>query len=84
MAEECEKAGITVVDTGYQHNDMRDTGPDAAKNSIEGMLNKFLDKADSALAPVDTVEDDAEDHDGAGPGDALRPAVRQAGKPVAN
>jgi alpha/beta hydrolase fold len=53
--EECEKAGITVVDTGYQHNDMRDTGPDAAKTSIETMLNKFLDSTDnSALAPVDT------------------------------
>jgi alpha/beta hydrolase family protein len=53
--EQCEKAGITVVDTGYQHNDMRDTGPDAAKTSIETMLNKFLDTTDnSALAPVDT------------------------------
>jgi hypothetical protein len=53
--EECEKAGITVVDTGYQHNDMRDTGPDAAKTSIETMLNKFLDSTDtSAIAPVDT------------------------------
>jgi hypothetical protein len=53
--EQCEKAGITVVDTGYQHNDMRDTGPDAAKTSIETMLNKFLDTTDnSGLAPVDT------------------------------
>jgi hypothetical protein len=53
--EQCEKAGITVVDTGYQHNDMRDTGPDAAKTSIETMLNKFLDSTDtSAIAPVDT------------------------------
>ena len=52
--EQCEKAGITVVDTGYQHNDMRDTGPDAAKTSIEVMLNKFLDSTDSAIAPVDT------------------------------
>src|SRR3979411_228390 len=26
-ADQCEKAGITVVDTGFQHNDMRDTGP---------------------------------------------------------
>ena len=41
-ADECEKAGITVVDTGYQHNDMRDTGPDIAKNSIQSMLDKFL------------------------------------------
>src|SRR5262245_24113815 len=52
--EQCEKAGITVVDTGYQHNDMRDTGPDGAKNSIGAMLNKFLDQTDSAIAPVDT------------------------------
>src|ERR1700688_430413 len=27
----CEKAGITVVNTEFQHNDMRDTGPDQAK-----------------------------------------------------
>jgi hypothetical protein len=52
--EECEKAGITVVDTGFQHNDMRDTGPDDAKASIQGMLNKFLDQTDSAVGPVDT------------------------------
>jgi hypothetical protein len=52
-AEECEKAGITVVDTGFQHNDMRDTGPDVAKNSIQSMLDRFLE-AESAIAPVDT------------------------------
>ena len=34
-SEECEKAGITVVDTGFQHNDMRDTGPETAKASIQ-------------------------------------------------
>jgi hypothetical protein len=48
----CEKAGITVVRTGFQHNDMRDTGPDEAKASIQGMLDKFLDD-DSPLRPVD-------------------------------
>jgi hypothetical protein len=53
-AEQCEKAGITVVDTGFQHNDMRDTGPDTAKSSIQSMLDKFLDNTDSDLAPVDT------------------------------
>lgn len=54
-AEECEKSGITVVDTGFQHNDMRDTGPDAAKNSIQSMLDRFLNDTDnSALAPVGT------------------------------
>ncbi|MDA9473075.1 hydrolase [Bradyrhizobium sp. CCBAU 65884] len=52
--EECEKAGIQVVKTEFQHNDMRDTGPDVAKNSIQGMLDKFLSAADSEIAPVDT------------------------------
>ena len=51
--EDCEKAGITVVRTGFQHNDMRDTGPDEAKSSIQGMLDKFLDD-DSPLRPVKT------------------------------
>jgi hypothetical protein len=49
--EDCEKAGITVVQTGFQHNDMRDTGPDEAKLSIQGMLDKFLDD-DSPFRPV--------------------------------
>jgi len=52
--EECEKAGIQVVKTQFQHNDMRDTGPDVAKNSIQGMLDKFLSDTDSEIAPVDT------------------------------
>jgi alpha/beta hydrolase fold len=49
----CEKAGITLVRTGFQHNDMRDTGPDEAKASIQGMLDKFLDD-ESPLRPVVT------------------------------
>jgi pimeloyl-ACP methyl ester carboxylesterase len=49
----CEKAGITVVNTEFQHNDMRDTGPDQAKTSIQGMLDKFLQE-DSPLKPVET------------------------------
>jgi hypothetical protein len=53
--DECEKAGITVVNTGFQHNDMRDTGPDAAKTSIQSMLDKFLEDTDSSsLKPVPT------------------------------
>jgi hypothetical protein len=51
--EICEKAGITVVRTGFQHNDMRDTGPDEAKTSIQDTLDKFLDD-ESPLRPVDT------------------------------
>jgi len=44
------------VNTGYQHNDMRDTGPDAAKSSIQTMLDKFIaDNTDSSvLKPVPT------------------------------
>ena len=52
--EICKKAGITVVRTTYQHNDMRDTGPDEAKSSIQTMVDQFLDTTDSDLAPVDT------------------------------
>jgi alpha/beta hydrolase fold len=46
----CKKSGITIVQTSFQHNDMRDTGPDEAKTSIEGMLDKFLD--DDTPLPV--------------------------------
>ncbi len=48
-----QKSGITVVQTGFQHNDMRDTGSDEAKASIQGMLDKFLED-DSPLRPVIT------------------------------
>jgi pimeloyl-ACP methyl ester carboxylesterase len=52
--EDADKAGITVVNTEFQHNDMRDTGPDDAKASIQSMLDKFLGDTDSEVAPVDT------------------------------
>ena len=48
--EICEKAGITVVQTKFQHNDMRDTGPDEAKATIQDMLDKFLD--DNSPSPI--------------------------------
>ncbi|MDE2379218.1 alpha/beta fold hydrolase [Bradyrhizobium sp.] len=54
--EVAAKAGITVVKTDFQHNDMRDTGPDDAKASIQGMLDKFLVDTDSEVAPVDTLK----------------------------
>jgi hypothetical protein len=47
----CEKAGITVVRTSFQHNDMRDTGLDEAKASIQEMLDKMLDD-DSPPRPI--------------------------------
>ncbi|MGC2777352.1 MAG: alpha/beta fold hydrolase [Bradyrhizobium sp.] len=52
----CEQTGITVVKTDFQHNDMRDTGPDDAKSSIQAMLDKFLADSDSTsdIGPVKT------------------------------
>src|ERR1700753_42480 len=47
----CAKSGITVVQTGYQHNWMTDRGPDDAKANIQDMLDKFL-ADDSPLKPV--------------------------------
>src|ERR1700722_2255174 len=47
------KSGITVVQTGYQHTDMSDRGPDDVKSQIRGMLDKFLDD-ESPLRPVVT------------------------------
>src|SRR6202020_1052966 len=52
--EDCQKAGITVVQTGYQHTDMSDRGPEQVKLTIEGMLDKFLDDDSSSLKPVAT------------------------------
>src|SRR5579871_1402559 len=52
--EICEKAGITIVRTAFQHNDMRYTGSDEAKATIQEMLDKMLDD-DSPLRPVDTA-----------------------------
>jgi hypothetical protein len=61
----CEKSGITVVNTGFQHNDMRDTGPDSAKSAIQSMLDKFLEDSDnSELAPVPTRVPDLSDAPG--------------------
>jgi hypothetical protein len=72
----CEKSGITVVNTGFQHNDMRDTGPDTAKSSIQSMLDKFLNDADnSEVAPVPTKTPDVL---------ANAPGPVALSKPVAN
>jgi pimeloyl-ACP methyl ester carboxylesterase len=50
-----KKAGITVVNTPFQHNDMRDTGSEEAKASIQGVLNKFLSDTEAEdVAPVET------------------------------
>ena len=53
---ECAKDGITIVNTDFQHNDMRDTGSEEAKTSIQNMLDKFLADTDesSDVTPVAT------------------------------
>ena len=48
--EICEKAGITVVNTGAQHTDMSDRGPETLKSKIQGLLDKFLDDDNKPLA----------------------------------
>src|ERR1700751_4059697 len=54
-SDECDKVGITVVKTAFQHNDMRDTGSEEAKASIRNMLDKFLADTDSDdVKPVTT------------------------------
>ena len=50
----CEQAGITVVNTGFQHTDMSDRGPENVKESIQGVLDKFLNDNSNTLAPVNT------------------------------
>jgi alpha/beta hydrolase fold len=56
--QDCENNGITIVNTAFQHNDMRDTGSEEAKASIQGMLDKFLADTDASdVAPVEISGD---------------------------
>src|SRR3954451_14628292 len=48
-----EKSGIQVVQTGFQHTDMSDRGPDNVKSTIRGRLDDFLDD-ESPLKRVPT------------------------------
>jgi pimeloyl-ACP methyl ester carboxylesterase len=50
--EICEKVGIKVVRTNYQHTDMSDRGPDEVKSAIQSILADFLDD-DSPPKPVE-------------------------------
>ena len=51
----CSKAGITVVKTEFQHNDLSDRGPESVKASVEAKVNSFLDEAQRASSPQLTV-----------------------------
>jgi hypothetical protein len=49
--EQTKAGGIVIVDTGAQHNDMSDRGPDSVKEKIQATLDRFLrDNASSELA----------------------------------
>jgi hypothetical protein len=47
-----KKAGIDIIQTGFRHNDMRDTGPDQARESIQGVLDNFIED-ETRLQSVD-------------------------------
>ena len=48
----CAKAGITVVKTEFQHNDLSDRGPDSVKASIEAKVEDFLDDDEGVKSPL--------------------------------
>jgi hypothetical protein len=47
-----KKAGIDIIQTGFRHNDMRDTGPDQARESIQSALDNFIED-ETPLKSVD-------------------------------
>jgi dienelactone hydrolase len=44
----CAKAGITVVQTDFQHNWLSDRGPDNVKESIQSKVQAFLDEEEGS------------------------------------
>jgi hypothetical protein len=55
--EQAKADGIDIVNTGFQHTDMSDRGPDFVKEKIQATLDQFLgDSANSELAPAPTDE----------------------------
>jgi hypothetical protein len=57
--EMCQKAGITVVKTPYQHNELSDRGPDGVKSTIQSILDRFLDdNTPSGQVEAEKLRDD--------------------------
>jgi hypothetical protein len=55
--EQIKASGIDLIDTGAQHNDMSDRGPDSVKEKIQAMLDLFLsDSASSDLIAANTEQ----------------------------
>lgn len=54
--EEAKALGIDIVNTGAQHTEMSDRGPDSVKENIQATLDRFLrDSASSSLTAADTT-----------------------------
>src|SRR6266481_1570622 len=54
--EQAKAGGIDIVNTGAQHTQLSDRGPDSVKEKIRATLDQFLgDSAASDLAPADTT-----------------------------
>ena len=53
---QAQAEGIDIVNTGAQHTELSDRGPDSVKERIQASLDQFLSKsASSDLAPADTT-----------------------------
>jgi hypothetical protein len=56
-AEQAKVGSIDIVNTGAQHTDLSDRGPDSVKEKIQSTLDQFLgEPASSDLAPADTAQ----------------------------
>ena len=55
--EMCRKAGITVVKTQFQHNELSDRGSDRVKSTIQALVHKFIDDNGSLKAGQIKPED---------------------------
>jgi hypothetical protein len=54
--EQARLRGIDIVNTGAQHTELSDRGPDSVKAKIQATLDQFLrSSASSELTPADTV-----------------------------
>jgi hypothetical protein len=54
--EQARLRGIDIVNTGAQHTELSDRGPDSVKAKIQATLDRFLrSSASSELTPADTV-----------------------------
>lgn len=54
--EQAKARGIDIINTGAQHTELSDRGPDAVKERIQATLDRFLsDSASSELTAADTT-----------------------------